>query len=98
MRYEVLPAREVMRRWRPGSYEPPWSWADEEADIEARTPGRLEQLRRSLIRNGFDEPVLLGDDGRVWDGHHRIIAAARAGLDIPVEIINRLDHAHPDAA
>lgn len=31
-------------------------------------------------------PISLGSDGRVWDGHHRIIAARRLGFaTIPVE-------------
>ncbi len=32
------------------------------------------------------EPVLLGPDGRVWDGHHRIVAARRLGFaSVPAE-------------
>lgn len=25
--------------------------------------------------------ILLGNDGRVWDGHHRLIAARRLGIE-----------------
>ena len=44
-----------------------WSWDDEFAEID----------RRILSR-----PVLLGTDGRVWDGHHRIRLAAAIGEDV----------------
>ena len=34
----------------------------------------------------IEQPVCLGDDGRVWDGHHRIVAARRLGFaEVPVE-------------
>lgn len=31
-----------------------------------------------------DTPLCLGSDGRVWDGNHRMVAALRFGLDVPV--------------
>lgn len=35
------------------------------------------------------EPILLGDDGRVWDGHHRVCAAMYIGeSSVPVEWID----------
>lgn len=44
----------------------------------------LEQHLRAQGR--IDQPILLGSDGRIWDGHHRITAARRLGFDaIPVE-------------
>lgn len=61
-----------------------WSWQDEyeilyESDHQ-------HQLTKQIRENGITEPILLGDDGRVWDGHHRICAAMHIGIDsIPVE-------------
>lgn len=45
-------------------------------------------LEESMRLNGLpDERLpLLGDDGRVWDGHHRIVAARSLGWRwLPVE-------------
>lgn len=45
---------------------------------------KLEAHLRDLGR--IDQPVCLGTDGRVWDGHHRIVAAIRLGLtEAPTE-------------
>ncbi len=43
-----------------------WAWGDEFAEIDERLFGR---------------PVVLGADGRVHDGHHRIRLAAAIGPD-----------------
>lgn len=45
---------------------------------------RLEEYLAEV--GAITQPVCLGSDGRVWDGHHRIVAAMRLGFDdIPVE-------------
>ena len=52
-------------------------------------PGHYQkQLEDHLRRVGrVVQPVCLGDDGRIWDGHHRIVAAHRLGFEtIPVEV------------
>lgn len=37
-------------------------------------------------KGSVTQGVLLGNDGRVWDGHHRIVAARRLGLtSVPLE-------------
>lgn len=84
----VMDAETIMRRWRPGSYDftnsgRPWSWADEEADIGQ---DEIDDLADKVQVNGFTEPVLLGDDGRVWDGHHRIIVGRTLALPVPFEM------------
>lgn len=89
-----LSPEDVMARWRPGSYDPPWSWADEELDILLRVclccgvAGHYQAALEDHVReHGFPGPVQLGDEDRVWDGHHRILAAKRLGLSsLPVEI------------
>lgn len=54
-----------------------------EALVDCGTPGhyqlRLEERMRE-VGGWFDAPALLGPDGRVWDGHHRITAARRLGI------------------
>jgi hypothetical protein len=51
------------------------------------TPGHYQlMLEEHIKNNGIPSAVLLGKDGRVWDGHHRITAARRLGFEyIPVE-------------
>lgn len=68
--------------YRVGSSD--WSWQDEydilyESDYQ-------RQLTDQIRENGITEPIMLGNDGRVWDGHHRVCAAMHIGIDsIPVE-------------
>ena len=61
-----------------------WSWQDEYDDLIDQ-PGTQKLLAR-IRDEGIREPILLGTDGRVWDGHHRIVIAMHLGLDsVPVE-------------
>lgn len=80
-------AGDVMTGYRPGSAD--WAsrnpWAEEAADTIRRNGDHLADLILDIAEDGVHEPVLLGDDGRVWDGHHRIIAARFAGSYLRVE-------------
>lgn len=70
-----------------GSHD--WSWADEYDDLMRREYTSMMTLILSIKSYGIQQPILLGDDGRVWDGHHRICAAMHIGLDtIPVVFSN----------
>lgn len=45
----------------------------------------LASLTQSIQADGIREPILLGPDKRVWDGHHRLCVAHDLGLDeVPV--------------
>lgn len=51
-------------------------------------PGCYQRKLEAWLRERGEvtQGVRLGSDGRVWDGHHRIVAARRLGFDtIPVE-------------
>lgn len=74
---------EIVAFWRPGSHD--WSWAEEYADLvdDPVTQAIRERVAREGI--GFQDhlaPVLLGSDGRVWDGHHRICIALEQGISV----------------
>lgn len=71
----------VLERWRPGC-GCDWDWATEWADICQEDAGmRLAGLIGDIAANGIREPLLLGDDGRVWDGHHRLMVARLLGIE-----------------
>lgn len=84
-----LPLVDVLESWRPGSSDATgWDWDAEEADIRSRecvccgVDGHYQaQLEAYMANRGLPRgnPPLLGDDGRVWDGHHRIVAARKLG-------------------
>lgn len=81
---------DLLAQYVPGSGK---TWDEEEAEILARRciccdqPGHYQQqLEAHIAEHGLDQGVCLGDDGRVWDGHHRITAARRLGIEfIPLE-------------
>lgn len=80
---------DVLIGWRVGSAD--WGWAAEFKDRRRNCQGRLDQLATSIQETGMREPILLGSDGRVWDGHHRICAALMLALEtVPVEILDDL--------
>jgi len=85
---------DLLATYAPGSHPPPWTWDDEERDIMARECvccGQLghyqAQLEAHIATHGMDGlGVCLGNDGRIWDGHHRIVAARRLRIErVPVE-------------
>ncbi len=92
-----MPLAQIITFWRPGSAD--WSWADEYRDLIS-SPGTA--LMSELVESegiGFADdltPILLGIDGRVWDGHHRICIAIRDGIDsLMVEVVPHTDDDHP---
>lgn len=50
-----------------------WLWSHDRS--------RMLALLDDVLENGIREPILLGTDGRVWDGHHRIGVALALGFD-----------------
>lgn len=79
---------------RPGSRGPSWTWDDEQRDIDSRVclccdqPGHYQAALEAHLRavGRIEQGICLGNDGRVWDGHHRIVAARRLGFsDVPLE-------------
>lgn len=85
---DPLTVGEAMRRWRPGSHE--WSWRHETADLLHRDTAKMITLLDSIRRFGLmspwghEDPIILGDDGRVWSGHHRLVAARIINPDLPL--------------
>lgn len=73
-----MPLPVLLRHWRPGSYD--WEWLDEYWNLMHVNPAVTDAVRARVESEGFGfadafGPILLGSDGRVWDGHHRICIA-----------------------
>jgi hypothetical protein len=96
------PLAHIVTFWRPGSHD--WTWADEYADLMGRDADKTAAIEQRVNSEGIDfldylAPVLLGNDGRVWDGHHRICIAIKRripGLMVELARDERADAAHPD--
>ena len=72
---------QILAFWRPGSHD--WTWADEYRDLISEPV--TDRIRQRVASEGIGfaddfAPVLLGSDGRVWDGHHRIVLAIEQGV------------------
>ena len=87
------PLAQIITFWRPGSFE--WSWEEEYADIFARP--ETEQIEALVDTYGIGfldrvAPILLSNNGRVWDGHHRICIAIKRGIpSLKVELVEPKD-------
>lgn len=80
------PVEEVLLRWRPGSRD--WGWAEEFYHLlnDPQQKETTAAVRLRVIEEGVGfidgiSPILLGSDGRVWDGHHRLCVARELGIE-----------------
>ena len=73
----VMSIEEVLRNYVPGSHD--WSWEEEFEDLKTRDFDYLQELLVDILTHGQREPILLGNDGRVWEGHHRILVLLDLG-------------------
>lgn len=61
-------------------------WPAEFEYLRLNHGARIRALIGSVLRTGIRSPILIGSDGRIWDGHHRIYAAHVLGIrQIPVQ-------------
>lgn len=74
---------EITSGWQPGS-EPDQRWYQEVEYVnnDEKTPA----IRQRIAEEGYGfaddtDPITLGNDGRVWDGHHRIVLALTSGQE-----------------
>jgi len=60
-------------------------WAEEFRRLWDVERSAMVKITASIRDWGIRKPICVGADGRVWDGHHRLAAAWRAGIvDVPV--------------
>jgi ParB-like chromosome segregation protein Spo0J len=50
-------------------------WPAEFAFLRTFHAHKIADITASVAREGFKEPIFLGTDGRIWDGHHRLAVA-----------------------
>jgi hypothetical protein len=85
---QVWPLTRILAEVAVGSRD--WTWEEEWADLDQRhaETGYLATLEQQIREKGITLPVLIGSDGRLWDGHHRLRIAFRIGIEyVPVEIV-----------
>lgn len=74
---ENLPVAWVLANYSDGDER---GWDVEFAWLRANHTARLADLTASILDHGVQVPILLGPDGRIWDGHHRLCVARHLGL------------------
>lgn len=78
----TMPLAEVLDQYQDGDEH---GWDVEFALLRSQWPDYIASLTASIRFYGIREPILLGYDGRVWDGHHRLCVADALGLtEVPV--------------
>lgn len=71
-------------------YSRPWdepgeSWAT--VFYKLKNDDDVLWLVRDMQEKGMQDPIILGDDDYVWDGHKRIVAAMLLGMpEVPLRI------------
>jgi len=70
--------------YRPGSRD--WGWMEECLDLFSRDKAKTFRILERVLNEGIGfaddiQPILLGNDGRIWDGHHRICIAIELGIE-----------------
>ena len=79
---ESMSLSRILTEYEPGDGG---TWLREFAWMALRSSHKLPGLALSIAEIGISTPILLGDDGRVWDGHHRILVATDMGMEsVPV--------------
>jgi hypothetical protein len=77
-----MPLADLLRDYRDGDEH---GWPMEFHLLRGTHWAHLRHLMESIKEHGIQTPILLGNDSRVWDGHHRLCVADMLGLaDVPV--------------
>jgi len=83
---DTLSLKLLLDTFEPGDE---WTWQEEFEWLEANHLDRLVQLAMDIQMFGIEEPILLGNDWRVWDGHHRLCVARHLDMAyVPVEYVS----------
>lgn len=60
-------------------------------DLYIAEPVKVEAISKSIIENGLDptQPIIILEDGTIVDGHSRLLAAKKAGIDEVFVIVKK---------
>lgn len=60
-------------------------------DLYIAEPEKVEAIRKSILENGLDptQPIIILENGTIVDGHSRLLAAKKAGLDEVFVIVKK---------
>lgn len=82
MRYDpqhvkIVSTKAVLDLFMPGNAD---TWFDSFKKVRElhHADGYLISLRESIQLEGMRDPIVIGSDGCVWDGHHRLSIATGA--------------------
>lgn len=78
---ELMTAEHLMEIVRDGDNR---GWPSELRWLWTVDRDKTLALMDRVVSEGFLTPVQIGDDGRLWDGHHRVAVAAALGILLPV--------------
>lgn len=80
---EYMKLDDILANYRDGDEH---GWDVEFDYLWSRETAYLDRLSTSIQETGMQEPILLGSDGRVWNGHHRLAIARSLGIEsVPVK-------------
>lgn len=80
--YEEMSLQEIFTSYQDGDGV---GWPGALAWVRTYHAAKIADLTIDIAKNGFKEPIYLGHDGRVWDGHHRLaVAEALNWKHVPV--------------
>ncbi len=83
---EIWRIQKVLAEIQPGDQD--WSWQSQFRWLEEARQDRLTDLTTEILTEGLERPLVLGPDGRLWDGHHRLYVLYHQGYRyVPVEIL-----------
>ncbi|TDO18158.1 ParB-like nuclease family protein [Mycobacterium sp. BK086] len=81
---ESTPAAAVMQLVEPASGG---AWPPVLANLWEHDQFSMLVLMAAVIADGIQEPIIVGNDGELWDGHHRLAVALALGIDVPTRVI-----------
>lgn len=67
------------------------SWSNEFEFLWTQHRRAMLNLLDDVAERGIREPVVIGSDGRLWDGHHRVAVA----IALHLNQIEAVDHRPP---
>lgn len=61
-------------------------WCDELWLLWKNDQHGMLQVLNSVLAEGFRAPII-GNDGRLWDGHHRLAVALALDIEVPTRTV-----------